>query len=363
MDKKRIIVGILSPLAAISASLAAGALIVYLTGEDPVEVFLALFRGIFGTPYGIGQVLFYATPLIFTGLAVSYAFKAGLFNIGCDGQMYMGAILCAWLGWMFRGLPAFFLFPVCFAGAVAGGALWGAIPGLLKARTGAHEVITTIMMNFIALALTNYIVSVHFSVPGTVRTPDIGAGARIARIEQHLPFFKGSCVNYTLLIALVSVFFVWYVLWLSRAGFETRAAGYNKDAAGYAGIDIRKIIVTSMAVSGGLAGMAGINFVMGYKHYFEQGLSGGAGFMGIAVALLARNNPFNVVLSALFFGAMTFGGLLINSIVPKELIEIMQAIVIFFVVIGNTVITKFFIKIHLQKPVQKEYAAGGRTDD
>ncbi len=342
--KRRIIISVIVPICAVICALFIGAIFIMLIGKNPFSVYGILFTGTFGNPYGIGQVLFYATPLIFTGLAVSFAFKGGLFNIGCEGQIYIGALLCGWLGWYFREMPAIFLLPICFLGSILGGALWGAIPGILKARTEANEIITTIMLNFIALAFTNYIVSDHFFIPGTVRTPAIGSGAWIPRLDLIIPQFKGSSVNMSFLIALITALAVWYILWYSLLGFEIKAIGHNKEASLYGGINISKNIIITMAISGGIAGMVGINYVMGYKHYFEQGFSGGLGFIGIAVALLGKNNPLGIIISALFFGCMMFGGLLVNSIVPKELVEILQAIVIIFVVIGNTVFSRILLK-------------------
>lgn len=344
MKKNAILINFIAPLLAVICSFMVGAGFILILGHNPIRIYGILFSGILGSSYGMGQLLFYATPLIFTGLAVAFAFQAGLFNIGAEGQLYMGALFCAWLGWYLKELPAFILLPVCFAGAFCGGALWGLIPGILKAKTGAHEVITTIMLNFIALAFTNYIVSAYFFVPGTVRTPEIGIGAQIPRLDIIFSNFRGSPVNLSLIIALLVSLAVWYILWQSRLGYELRATGKNQEASEYSGIDISRNIVITMVISGGLAGLVGTNFVMGYKHYFEQGFSGGVGFMGIAVALLGKNHPVGIVIAGLLFGGLSFGGLLINSMVPKEIVEILQATVILFVVIGNTVFSRILLR-------------------
>ncbi|MBN2407535.1 MAG: ABC transporter permease [Elusimicrobia bacterium] len=332
------------PLMAVLFSLAVGALFILITGKNPFFVYSILFSGIFGNLYGIGQLFFYATPLIFTGLAVAFAFKAGLFNIGCEGQLYMGSLLCAWTGCVFSGLPGLLLIPVCLAAAAAGGAAWGFIPGMLKAKTGAHEVITTIMLNFIALAFTNYIVTSHFFVPGTVRTPQIAAAARLPAIAGILPGFKGSSLNFSFFIALAAALAVWYILYLSRFGYELRAMGYNPAAGEYAGVDSSKMMIVTLAVSGGISGLVGSNYVMGYKYYFEQGFSGGVGFMGIAVALLGKNHPFGIIAASLLFGGLSFGSLLVNSVVPKEILDILQAVVILSVVVGNTVFSRILLR-------------------
>lgn len=340
---KKLLINFVSPLVALVLSFVVGGIFILFIDKNPFQVFRILINGTFTNFYGIGQVLFYATPLIFTGLSVAFAFKAGLFNIGCEGQIYIGAIICAWLGFVMKGLHPILLLPICILGAMIGGAFWGFIPGLLKIKTGAHEVITTIMLNFIALALTNYIVSELFFVPGTIRTPVIGEGAYIARIQELLPIFKGSPVNLSFFIAIFTAVIIWYLINHTRIGYEIKAVGYNKDASVYAGINISRKILLTMIISGALSGMVGLNFVLGYKHYFEQGFAGGAGFVGIAVALLAKNNPIVLILTALLFGFLTFGGLLINPIVPKELVEILQAIIILFVVIGNTIFSRVII--------------------
>jgi len=323
------------PLVALAAAFGAGALFIAAIGQDPGAVYARLLNGTFGDFYGFGQVLFKATPLIFSGLAVALAFKAGLFNIGAEGQLYVGAFCTAWVGFTLTGLPGLVLVPLCVVAGALGGAAWGIIPGYLKARFGTHEVINTIMLNFIAVALTGYLVTNVYIVPETIHTPRIAAQAQIPRLEQFWPVFRGSPVNVSLFLALAVAVLAYVFLWRTKLGFELRAVGLNPWAAEYGGVSVASGIVTSMALSGGLAGLVGVDFVLGYKYYYEQGFSAGVGFMGIAVALLGRNHPLGVVLAALLFGALSYGGLVINSVVPKELVDILQAIVIVAVIVGT----------------------------
>ncbi|UCF78643.1 MAG: ABC transporter permease [Candidatus Eiseniibacteriota bacterium] len=325
------------PAVAIAAAFAAGAVFILAIGESPVSVYGRLFSGTFGNFYGLGQVLFKATPLIFTGLSVALAFKAGLFNIGAEGQLYIGTFAVAWVGFTLSGLPGVLLVPLCVLAGAAGGALWGAVPGYLKSRFGAHEVINTIMLNFVAIALTGYFVTHVYFVPETVHTQRIAAQAQIPRLEQFWPVFKGSPVNVSLFLALGIAVAVYFFLWRTRFGFELRALGLNPAAAEYGGISVGAGTVLAMTLSGALAGLVGVDFVMGYKYYYEGGFSSGLGFMGIAVALLGRNHPLGVVLAAFLFGALSYGGLVINAVVPKELVEILQGIVILVVIAGTNV--------------------------
>jgi len=324
--RRRLLLGA-APVLAVALSLAVGAIFILAIGEDPLAIYALMLRQSLGTGYGLGQTLFKATPLIFTGLAVALGFRAGLFNIGVEGQLYLGGLAAALTGVALAGLPAVFLLPLALLAAAAAGAAWGAIPGVLKARFGAHEVINTIMLNFIAFALASFIGRFVFE-PATVRTATVGAGAEIARLDLLLPALHGSPVNLSLLLALLVVAGTNLLLFGTRLGYELRAVGLNATAAEYGGVSIGHTQVVAMALSGALAGLGGVNFVLGYKHYFELGFSAGAGFLGIAVALLGRNHPVGVVVAALFFGALSYGGLVINQQVPKELVEVLQALVI-----------------------------------
>ena len=319
---------LLPPVVALLIALVAGDLLILAFGQSPAAVFGMLLEGTWGNAYGFGQVLYKATTLICTGLAVALGLRAGLFNIGAEGQLAAGAFAAALAGlWLPSGTPALLAVPLAIAAALAAGGATGWVPGVLKARFGAHEVIVTIMLNFIILAMLNWLVAARLRVPETLHTPEIQAG-QVARLSEMIPAFHGSAANFTILVALAAAAFVWWYLFRSRAGFDLRAAGLQPDAAEYGGVRIGRVWIRALALSGALAGLGGINFVLGYKHYYEEGAAGGFGFLGIAVALVGRNHPMGVVLAAFFFATLSQGGLAINALVPKQFVEVLQGVVI-----------------------------------
>ena len=237
-----------------------------LVGDNPIVAYRLLLGSALSWPDGIGYTLFHATPLIFTGLAVLVGFRCGLFNIGAEGQLYIAAFATAWVGITLANRRPWLLVPLCFAAAILRGALWAAIPGVLKARFGSHEVINTIMLNFIAVALVSYFTQYHYKVPGDpiMETATIGRGAHIPRLGRFIPGFPERIpLNLAFLLALLCCLLVYLFLWRTKWGYEIRATGSNPTAAEYGGISIRKQIVLAMAVSGALAGMVGINEVLG----------------------------------------------------------------------------------------------------
>jgi simple sugar transport system permease protein len=229
------------------------------------------------------------------------------------------------------------LVPFCFAAAILTGALWAAIPGVLKARFGSHEVINTIMLNFIAVALVSYFTQYHYRTPGDpiLQTSPIGWGAHIARLGKFFPGFPERIpLNLAFILALLACLLVYLFLWRTKWGYEIRATGSNPTAAEYGGISIRRQIVVAMAVSGALAGMVGINEVMGYRYRYYDGFSDNYGFTGIAVALLGRNHPVGVVLSALLFAVLQHGGIYVDGFsefVTKDIVQVLQGTIILFV--------------------------------
>jgi general nucleoside transport system permease protein len=325
------------PVVAVLAAFVVGGLFVLAIGDSPIETYKLLIGSALWWPDGIGYTLFYATPLIFTGLAVTVAFRAGLLNIGAEGQLYVAAFATAWVGITFATLPGVVLVPLCFAAAMGAGAVWGAIPGLLKARFGSHEVINTIMMNFIAVALVSYFTQYHYRIPGDpiMETAPIGANAHIARLGAFIPGFPERIpLNVSFLFALLACVLVYLFLWRTKWGYEIRATGSNPSAAEYGGISIRRQIVLAMAISGGLAGCVGINEVLGYRHLYYDGFSDNYGFTGIAVALLGRNHPAGVLFAALLFAILTRGGVPVDAFtqhVTKDIVQILQATIILFV--------------------------------
>jgi len=323
-------------------SLLIGAIFISFIGKDPLQIYCKILSETLGSDYGIGQVLFKATPLIFTGLAVAFAFEAGLFNIGAEGQLTIGAFATAWVAFALTGLPSILLIPISIIAGIIGGAIWGGIAGLLKAKTGSHEVINTIMMNFIAAALVSYLLNALFNVHGTIHTPEISPDAVIGRFDSIFGIFKGAPFNLSILIGLTCCVLMYYIIQKTPIGYEIKAMGFNKSAAEYAKINIKKLTLISMMISGGLAGLVGTNYVLGYKHYFELGFSEGTGYLGIAVALISKNNPFLIIFVSILFGLLEYGGLVINPEVPKELVTILQGIIILMAIIFSKMIEKNF---------------------
>jgi ABC-type uncharacterized transport system permease subunit len=344
---------LLFPLVAVLAAFVFGGIIIFLIGDNPFHAYAELIGNAFSYPDGVGLTLFYATPLIFTGLAVAVAFRCGLLNIGAEGQLYVAALATAFVGIKFGGtivktasgeinyswasLPSVLLIPLCMLTAILAGALWGAIPGVLKARFGSHEVINTIMLNFIAFGLVSYATQYYLKIPGDpiLQTAPIGAAAHIPRIGEILPLMPVRIpLNISFFLALLMCFFVYVFLWRTRWGYELRAVGANPLAAEYGGISPRRQIVLAMVISGSLAGMVAINEVQGNRYNYYDGFSDNYGFTGIAVALLGRNHPIGVVLAALLFAVLTRGGIFVDAFtdhVTKDLVQVLQGIVILFV--------------------------------
>lgn len=314
---------------AISFALLIGGVFVVISGHDPLRAYLALAKGAFWGWYNFGETLVYATPLILTGLAIALAYRCGLFNIGAEGQLIVALVSSAWIG-TWPGVPTGLHAVLTLLGGMAAGAVWGAIPGLLKAKTGAHEVINTIMLNYLALYLSHYLVTKPLIAPPGV-APVTRTIARGAMLPQFLP---PSRANLGLAVALLACLGVYWLLWRTTWGYEIRATGLNQEAARYGGIKVARTIVLAMALSGGLAGLAGAVVIQGVQHkFFDLFAFPGYGFDGIAVALLGRNHPFGVIFGALLFGALSNGALQMQSAagIPKEIIGVVQGTIILFV--------------------------------
>ena len=340
---------ILSPLAAVLAAFVVGGIIVLLIGDNPLETYRLLIANSFGSAKDFGYTLFYATPLIFTGLAVAVAFRCGLLNIGAEGQLYVAAFATAWVGikfggvmvkdasWSWASLPAFLLVPLCILTAILAGGIWGAIPGILKAKFGSHEVINTIMLNFIGISLVSYFTQYYYKIPGDpiMETAPVGEAAYIPQLNQFLPFIpKDVPLSVAFLLAVLMCFLVYIFLWKTKWGYELRAVGANPSAAEYGGISPQKQIITAMTISGALAGMVAIGEVLGNRHLYYHDFSGEVGFLGIAVALFGRNHPLGVFLAALFFAVLQRGEIFVDAFTPrvtKDIGWVLQAIIILFV--------------------------------
>jgi ABC-type uncharacterized transport system permease subunit len=319
---------ILPPFVALLLAAVVGDILILTFGQSPGAVFRLLLEGTWGNAYGFGQVLYKATTLVFTGLAVGLGLRAGLFNIGAESQLAAGGFCAALAGLLLpAGLPALLCLPVYILAAAIGGGAVGAVPGVLKARFGAHEVIVTIMLNFIVLALLNYLTSAKIHVPDTLHTPEIKSGA-LSRLGDVMSPFHGSAANATILLAIATALALGWYLFRTRQGFELRALGLQGKAAEYAGVNVARVTWRALAMSGAIAGIGGLNYVIGYKHYYEEGFATGAGFLGIAVALVGRNHPLGIVIAALLFATLSQGGLAVNALVPKQMVDVLQAVVI-----------------------------------
>lgn len=334
------------PLLAVVLAMLTGSLIVLITGGDPVAAFAALWEGAFGTPYQIGETIMRSTPLIFTGLAIAYGFRAGLFNIGAEGQLFMGGLAVAWLGIAFAMLPWYILVPFMLIGGALAGAAWAFIPAILKARVGAHEVITTMMFSWIAYYFVAFMLDGPMKAPGPDGQPGTIPVSQMLPPNAWLPKFSDvfkaippNNAHFGFLIAVVLAVVIWLVLKYTTLGYEARAVGFNPFASETGGISVARTTVISLCLSGALAGLAGASEVMGVHHRMSGQFSAGFGFTGIAVALLAKNNPLAVIPAAFLFGALSAGaGLMqLNANVPDKLVDIIQGLVIFFVATESTI--------------------------
>ena len=316
------------PLAAVLLAILIGAILLAISGANPFRAYAALIEGSFGSMKAFGRTLAKATPLIFSGLSVAFAFKAGLFNIGAQGQLLFGALASAVAGFMLKGLPPFLHVTVAvLAGAIAG-ALFGAIPGVLKAYTGASEVITTIMLNYVAINITDYIADgpLKDTSGGNIvaRTPEILDSARIPSIgEIPVGFF----------LAIIVSIIVWFTLWRTTTGFEIRTVGLIPHAAKYAGMRVAFTVILTMVISGFLAGMGGSIESLGIVGRYQPGFNTGLGFDGITIALLGKTHPFGIIPAAILIGAMKAGAstMQFNAGVAKEITDVIQALMLFFV--------------------------------
>ncbi len=326
--RARLEAALLPPLFAFVLAMVVGDLLILLFGQSPGAVYRLLLEGTWGNGYGLGQVLYKATTLTFTGLAFAIAARAGLFNIGGESQLAAGGFLAALAGLALpAGTPAVLGFLVCLVAAALGGGLVGWVPGWLKARFGANEVIVTIMLNFIVLALLSYVVSARLHVPETLHTPEIRSGA-VPKLSALTSVFHGSAANFTLLVAVAAALLVRHFLFATRPGYELRAVGLQPEAAEYGGVKVGDVWKRAMLLAGAVAGVGGLNYVLGYKGYYEEGFATGSGFLGIAVALVGNNHPVGILISALVFATLSQGGLAVNALVPKQMVEVLQAVVI-----------------------------------
>lgn len=313
------------PLLSVLLAALIGAVILWLSGSNPLEAYWALLQGALGSPTAVGRTLEKATPLVFAGLAVAFAFKAGLFNIGGQGQLLIGGIVAAYLGFALNGLPFIIHMPLALLGGSLAGALWAAIAGALKTYTGAHEVITTIMLNYIAINLTDYLANGPWK--------DTGIIARTPKVLDTAVIPRWGFVPLGFVIAVLMAVLTYYLLFKTTWGYAIRTTGLNAEAAKYAGIKVGWIIILTMAFSGFLAGMGGSVETLGVIGRYQPGFNVGLGFDGITIALLAKTNPLGVIPAALLLGGMDAGGsqMQFDAGVRFQIIDVIKALILFFV--------------------------------
>ncbi len=358
------------PALALFSAFLVGAILMLLSGDNPLQAYWGLLRGAFGDLGAVSRTLRRATPFILTGLAVAIGFKAGLFNIGASGQYLMGTICSVWVGLNFEGLPAFLHVFLALLAGMLGGAVWAAIAGFLRAWRGASEVITTIMLNYVASLFAGWTVyagsttgqqlSGPLSSPsaaalGISQSEEIFASARLPELLPNLL----DRVHWGLIIALGMALLVWWIMKKTNLGFEIRTVGASPDAARYAGIHSARTIVLVMAMSGALAGLAGAVETLGLNFKYSPEFTGGVGFEGITIALLGGNSPFGIILSALLMGGLDAGAakMQFDSGVASELIQVVQSLVLVFVAAPEIIRTIY----RLHKPsVEEQLAETGR---
>lgn len=328
------------PLLAVLTSAIVGTVFMVFNGFNPLLAYGGMLDGALGNATAITRTLLNSVPFIFAGLSVAFAFKGGLFNIGAEGQLFVGAVTAAWIGIALTGLPPLLHATLALLAGTLAGAVWGGIPGVLKAYTGAHEVITTIMFNFIGIVLTGWLVSQggEGQTPGPLRDPNpLNIVPRTARVAEsaRLPilFQFGEPIHSGVLLAVVAAIIIWWLVWRTPFGFELRMVGLNASAARYAGVNVGRTTILTMAIAGALAGLAGAVETLGRNYYFAPNFNVGYGFDSIAIALLGRTHPVGVIFAALLFGAMDAGAtrMQLRANVPSEIIKVVQALILAFV--------------------------------
>ncbi|MGB9991327.1 ABC transporter permease [Massilia sp. SM-13] len=335
-DLPRWATGFVLPVLNLLSAMLVAALVIHLLGEDPVDSMRILVNSAIVNPEGLSYTLFYASTFVFTGLAVSIAMQAGLFNIGAEGQMYFGGLGLTLAMLAFdASMPAIVLIPLGMIGAALFGALWGFLPGYLQAKRGSHIVVTTIMFNFICASLMNFIIVKYMIPPGEQNTASrvFAAASEMPRLNTLFPILGDTPLNVSFLIAIAALAIYGVMVWRSSWGYKLRATGLNKHAAHYAGVKISGMIIVVMLISGALAGLGSVNSILGSTHYLSLGFVNGAGFVGIAIALMGRQHPVGIFLSSVLFGALIQGGFdlsLEKPNIPTETFIFIQGLIILF---------------------------------
>jgi len=342
------------PLVAVILAVFIGTIIIFISGSSPIQAYYGMLRGSLGGLDSITRTLEKATPLIFSGLAVAIGFKAGLFNIGAQGQLLFGAITSAAVGFMIKGLPWFIHAPLALLAGGLAGALYGAIPGILKTTTGAHEVITTIMLNYVAINFTDYLADGPWkdrSLSNVVaRTPEIELSAKIGTIGP---------IPIGFIIAVIAGVIIWWLLWRTTWGYQIRTVGLNPNAARYAGMRVSMVVILTMVFSGLLAGLGGAVETQGVVGRYQPGFNVGLGFDGITVALLGKTHPLGAIPAAVLLGAIKAGSseMQFESGIAKEITDVIQALILFF--IAADMIVRWIIRRRVEEGAEKVVLSTG----
>ena len=373
MDKKKTPLEILASskfvhtLLSIIIGFAVGALFLAIMGLSVGQAYGKLFQSIFSSIKSISYCIVYATPYIATGLSVAFSFKTGVFNIGAEGQFVVGSMSACVVGILLADLPPFVLIPLCFLAAAAAGALWGSVVGFLKTRWGINEVLSMIMFNWIAFFLSNYIAgfpAIH-SEGNAEATRNISENARILFSKDFISRMNlCPTANWGILVAIVLTVVVYIIIEKTTLGYELKAVGFNKNAAEYGGINVNRSILTSLAISGALAGIGGALLLLGMGGRISVFSSQeGYGFAGIVVALIGVTNPFGVFVAGLFYGAMTYGGSKLNLVgAPTQVVSIIMGTIVFFIAISS--IFSYLKNLKKDKPVTPvKPVESGKEDD
>jgi ABC-type uncharacterized transport system permease subunit len=354
--------GLLIPILSVFTAILLGSILILLDGRDPITAFEGLFEGAFLEPRGLLASFRNMTPLVLSGLAVAFAFKSGLFNIGVQGQLIVGSVVAAWVGFAVSGLPPVLHVTLALVASLVAGGLWAAIAGALKAYADAHEVITTIMLNYIAMQFAGWLISTgsEGSRPGPLaspesvkdaiaRTPEILKSARLPVVYTVPPNFD---LHAGIFIAIIAAVLIMFLLYRTTFGFQLRMNGYSPSAAQYAGVNVKRVTILTMFIAGCLAGMAGGIQTLGVNHGYEGNQSLGLGFDGITVAFLAGNHPIGVTVSAFLFGAMDAGTtrMALSADVAKELIQVIQALILMFVAADQIIRRIYRIRVAAPGP-------------
>ncbi len=349
------------PIFAVILGFVIGGICIVIAGSNPIIAYAALFRGSLGSLTSFGETLYKMTPIVFTGLSVALAFRCGLFNIGAEGQYIAGSIMAVITGWVFRDLNGFMLIPLILLMGILAGAIWGGIAGFLKARFGIHEVITTIMLNYIALHTSNYLVRTVLNpenlIPGSTRqafTVAVPEQAKLLKLSEVIPQFGYSSAHAGIFIAIATAILIYYLLFKTTVGYEIRSVGFSPDAAEYGGISKKKNTVMAMGIAGGLSGLSGAVQVTGLIYMVNQvPMMPGYGFTGISVALVGVNHPLGVLASGLLFGILDNGARQMQLAgIPKEITGIIQAVILLF--IAGELIVKFISERRKKENIEKE---------